>query len=167
MFGERLECEVSSKALVKSFKQRFEDYNNDVFSKMRWMDPQFWSDEPNYGNDEMATLATHFQDPLPLIAFDEIIVLQELNKFPSAKNVWKADLTCGCDEFPNLCKMASLVLLISCSNFKVERTFSTVSNILSDKCLSISHSTLNNNLMVYGNNSLGVKMKRKKSSRKL
>ena len=32
--------------------------------------------------------------------------------------------------------------------------FSTVSNIFSDKCLSMSHSTLNDNLIVYGNHSL-------------
>ena len=41
-----------------------------------------------------------------------------------------------------------------CSNSKVERVFSTVSNILSDTGLSMSHSTPNDDLIVYGNHSL-------------
>ena len=56
--------------------------------------------------------------------------------------------------------MASLVLSTSGSNSKVKITFSTVSNKLSDKRLSMSHSTLNDNLIVYGNHSLWNKDER-------
>ena len=159
-------------ALIKTLKQMFEDYNNEVYSKMRWMDPQFWSDESDYGNDDIGTIAIHFQEPLVFAAYDQGMVLREWKSFknfvrsyfsksPSAKQLWKSVLTYRRDEFPNLCKMASLVLSISGSNSKVERTFSTVSNILSDKRLSMSHSTLNDNLIVYGNHSLWNKDERK------
>ena len=45
---------------------------------------------------------------------------------------------------------------------KVERTFITIRNILSDKRLSISHSTLNDNLIVYCNDSLWNKNEKEK-----
>ena len=47
-----------------------------------------------------------------------------------------------------------------CSNSKIEGAFSTVSNIFSHKRLSMSHSTLNYNLVVYGNHSLCSKGER-------
>ena len=47
-----------------------------------------------------------------------------------------------------------------CSNSKVERAFSTVSNIFSHKRLSMSHSTIDDNLIVYGNHSLWSKDER-------
>ena len=158
-------------ALIKTLKQRFEDYDDEVYSKMRWMDPQFWSDESDYGNDDIVTIAMHFEEPLVFAAYDQGMVLREWKSFknfvrsyfpksPSAKHLWKSVLTYRRDEFPNLCKMASLILSISGSNSKVERTFSTVSNILSDKRLSMSHNTLNNNLIVYGNHSLWNKDER-------
>ena len=46
------------------------------------------------------------------------------------------------DKFPNLCLLASLIVSISGSNSSVECTFSFVTNILSDKHLSVSHNTL-------------------------
>ena len=59
-----------------------------------------------------------------------------------------------CEEFPNLCKLASLIMSISGSNSSVERTFSVVTNILSDKRLSMRHGTINESLIVYGNDDL-------------
>ena len=56
-------------------------------------------------------------------------------------------------EFPNLCALASLIMIsISGSNSSVECTFSFLTNILSDKCLSMSHDTLENSVIVSGNN---------------
>ena len=56
--------------------------------------------------------------------------------------------------FPNLCLLASWIVSISGSNnSSVECTFSFVTNILSDKHLSISHNTLENSVIVSGNNS--------------
>ena len=40
------------------------------------------------------------------------------------------------------------------SNSSIECTFSFVTNILSDKCLSMSHDTLENSVIVSGNNSI-------------
>ena len=55
--------------------------------------------------------------------------------------------------------LKSLTLII-CSKSRVERVFSTVRNIFSDKCISFSHSTLDETLIVYGNHSLWSKDER-------
>ena len=68
-------------AVIKTLKQRFEDYNDEVYSKMRWMDPQFWSDESDYGNDDIGTIAIHFQEPLVFAAYDQGMVLREWKSF--------------------------------------------------------------------------------------
>ena len=57
------------------------------------------------------------------------------------------------DEFPNLCLLASDREHIRV-NSSVERTFSFVTNILSNKHLSISYYTLENSVVVSGNNSI-------------
>ena len=44
--------------------------------------------------------------------------------------------------------------ILGWNNSSVERTFSFVTNILSDKRLSISHDTLENSVIVSGNNSI-------------
>ena len=74
-------------------------------------------------------------------------------RFPNAKHLWKSLLTLRRND-GKMCKKASLVMSISSSSSKVERTFITVRNALSDKSHSILHSTLNDNLIVYGNNPL-------------
>ena len=59
------------------------------------------------------------------------------------------------DKFPNLCLLASLIVSISGSNnSSVEHTFSFVTDIVSDKCLSMSHNTLKNSVIVSGDNSI-------------
>ena len=83
-------------ALIKMLKQRFEDYNDEVYTKMRWMDPQFWSDESDYGNEDIEAISIHFQDPRLFAAFNQRIVYENerapkswcgvtLKKFPECK----------------------------------------------------------------------------------
>ena len=57
-------------------------------------------------------------------------------------------------EFPNRCKFASLIVSVSGSNPLVERTFSFLTNIWSDKRLSMHHNTINKSLIIYGNDDL-------------
>ena len=113
---------------------------------MQWFDPQFWSDEVDYGKNELLELAKHFEEPLAFVLFNPVAVTRVWKSFknlvcsyyakiPSAKDLWKSVMSYRREEFPNLCT--------SGLNSQVERTFSTVTSILSDRCLSMTHNTLN------------------------
>ena len=54
-------------------------------------------------------------------------------------------------EFKNLCSLAEICLCIGASNSTVERRFSLLSNILTDKHLRISHKAMENCLLVAAN----------------
>ena len=71
--------------------------------------------------------------------------------------MWESTINFHETQFPNLIKLISLILSISGSNSQVERTFSTVTNILSDKRLSMNHNTLEDCLVILGNDSLWTK----------
>ena len=54
-------------------------------------------------------------------------------------------------EFPNLCLIASIVLSISGSNSAVERSFSILTLMLSDRRLSTSNKVLDDLMIIKGN----------------
>ena len=60
-------------------------------------------------------------------------------------------------QFPNLVTLISLILSISGLNSQVQRTFGTVTNIFSDKRLSMNHNTLEDCLVILSNDSLWKK----------
>ena len=68
--------------------------------------------------------------------------------------MWESTINFHETQFPNLVKLISSILSISGSNSQVERTFSTVTNILLDKRLSMNHNKLEDCLVILGNNSL-------------
>ena len=134
---------------------------------MQWIDPAFWTSDKELGIDEIKTIASHCKEPLSIASFDISHALKEwkewennnfvrsyYTKLPEAKPFRQSILCNHCQEFPNFCKLASLIISISGSNSSVERTFSVVTNILSDKQLSMPHDTINKALIVYGNDSL-------------
>jgi hypothetical protein len=151
--------------VIATLKDRFASYDDEIFSKMQWIDPAFWTSDKEFGIEDILSLASHFEEPLSLASFDtscalkewksfKIFVRSHYSKFPEAKPLWQSVL-CNCgQEFPNLCKLASLIVSISGSNSSIERTFSVVTNILSDKRLSMHDNTINEALVVYGNDSL-------------
>ena len=152
-------------AVITTLKDRFASYDDEIFSKMRWIDPAFWTSDKEFGIDDINIIASHFEEPLSLASFDISRALKEWKSFknyvrsyyaklPEAKPLWQSILCNRRQEFPNLCKLASLIISISGSNSAVERTFSVVTNILSDKRLSMRHNTINEALIVYGNDSL-------------
>ncbi len=155
-------------SLIKLLQSRFKDYNNKIFEKMRWFDPQYWMNESDYGNEDLLEVAKHFEEPLAFASFNASKVLREWKSFkkyvrsyytklPDAHTLWKSVLCYRRDEFPNLAKIASVIISISGSNSSVERTFSVLTNILSDKRLSLTHKAMNENMIVYGNHKLWSK----------
>ena len=57
-------------------------------------------------------------------------------------------------QFPNIEKLIQLILNISDSNSQVEKTFSTVTNILLGERLSMNHNILKGCLAILGKDSL-------------
>lgn len=151
--------------VIATLKDRFSSYDDEIFSKMNWFDPAFWTSDKEFGIEDIQSLSRHFEEPLSLASFDtpralkewksfKIFVRSHYSKLPEAKPLWQSVLCNRRQEFPNLCKLVSLIISISGSNSSVERTFSVVTNILSDKRLSMRHNTTNEALIIYGNDSL-------------
>ncbi len=101
---------------------------------MQWFDPQYWMNESDYGNEDLLEVAKHFEEPLAFASFNASKVLREWKSFkkyvrsyytklPDAHTLWKSVLCYRRDEFPNLAKIASIIISISGSNSSVERTF--------------------------------------------
>ena len=66
-------------------------------------------------------------------------------------SMWQIIFTYCTSEFKNVCSLAEICLCIGASNSTVERGFSLLSNISTDKCLRISHKTMENCLLVAAN----------------
>ena len=79
---------------------------------------------------------------------------EEASDWQCVHNFWTFRTPKICKEFQNLCKLASLIGLISGSNSSVECKFSVVTNILPDKRLSMRHETINESPNIYGNDGL-------------
>ena len=75
----------------------------------------------------------------------------------STRKIWHSTINFHETQFSNLVKLISLILSILGSNSQVEKTFRTVTNILLDKIPSMNHNTLENCLVILGNNSLWKK----------
>ena len=64
------------------------------------------------------------------------------------------------NEFPNLCIMAELVMVLSGSNSSVERAFSLLTLLLTDRRSSLSHKTMEDLMVININNKLWTPLER-------
>ena len=134
---------------------------------MKFMDREYWEDDNKFGEDLICLLVDHFKKPLVRSGFQKAKVFGEWKRFKihakthavnmSTRKMWESTINFRETQFPNLVKLISLILSISGSNSQVERTFSTVTNILSDKRLFMNQNTLEDCLVILGNNSLWKK----------
>ena len=122
-------------------------------------------DTKDYGKDEISVFCEHFSELLSFAGLHKDKIFFEWKAFKkfvktsvspgtTPRALWKSIELYQRNEFPNLCLLASLILRISGSNCFVERTFNFVTNIVSDKHLSMSHDILENSVIVSGNNSI-------------
>jgi len=142
-------------AIKELIETRFEkDYNDPILRSMDWFDVNNWEEEKEYGYDKLRNLSKHFKEPLEKAGYDEENVIKEWNKIRrhilahftkknSARQIWEKILLTMRDEFPNICLLAELIITFSGSNSTVERAFSLLSNMLSNRRLSTSHKTMN------------------------
>ena len=120
-----------------------------------------WDKTPDYGNDLILAFYNAFSEPLDQNNFDSKKALREWQQFKvfvqntypgfQALSLWKKICLFREIEFPNLVLMAKLMFAISGSNSSVERSFSILTQILSDQRLSVSHETMENIMLIAGN----------------
>lgn len=111
----------------------------------------------------MQILVEHFNIPLSLHSFmgkekklmNELKLLKRItphyyNDVP-APTLWKNVLRWRRHELPNLCMLVEIILAIAVSNGFVESTFSFLTAMLSDRCLSLNHDTMEDLLLIRAN----------------
>ena len=69
-------------------------------------------------------------------------IVQDLYPGKCSRELWKQIIMYRKQEFPELCRLASLMMTISGSNSSVVRSFSVLSLILSDRRLRSSHDVI-------------------------
>lgn len=140
---------------------RFSSFEADIYKDMMWLDPANWNeDDPTAEVASLLNLATHFKSrKTDRYTVDESAVKSEWRDlrntvklfYPKLKKVtqlWPKIMNYRRDSFPNICKLAEAVLCIGPSNSTVERGFSHLTAMLSDKRLSLSHRPMENLLLL-------------------
>ena len=130
---------------------------------MRWLNQANWNlATKNYGLEDLLFLANHFKDTLDETGFNKDNLKSEWKSFKHMVNQNYASVKCllsmsqriftyHASEFKKVCSLAEICLCIGASYSTVERGFSLLSNILTDKCLRISHKAMENCLLVAAN----------------
>ena len=142
------------KKMLREFKvlvnARFSSFQNQVFKSMKIFDPIFWNTEDEqYGIEDIESIYRHFKVPLDAAKFDvskakrewgnlKELVEESYNNF-KAHQLWQSFISRREAEFPNITLLMKLIMCISGSNSSVERAFSTLTMILSDRRLSLKH----------------------------
>jgi hypothetical protein len=145
--------------LVSSRFKSFKD--NPLFNSMKWLDPQYWNNEQQNGLNDMKYIMQHFNESLAEANFREDNVFQEWNAVQIIVKEQYSKLTClevwerlwnfKKAKFPNILLLAELCFCLSSSNSAVERCFSTLTTILSDKRLRMHHSTMEECMVIVAN----------------
>ncbi|XP_057295467.1 zinc finger protein 862-like [Hydractinia symbiolongicarpus] len=158
-------------SLKELLEAKFADFQEPVLKSMIWFDCRRWpTDDKSFGFDKIKEMYFHFKQPLDFNGYDEVVALCEwrsLRSFVKANHsgeeplsVWKTVLTFKRTEFPNLCMLAELVLCLSASNSTVERAFSLLTLLLSNRRLTMSHVTMENLLCINLNNKIWTEKER-------
>lgn len=153
--------------LIDYLENRFSSFDDPVFENMKWFDPKNWLEDSAYGNDQIEFLSDHFETILSKTAFLKASALIEWKKFKSftrvnfgdkllsngidARGVWKTILRYRKSQFPSLCLLAQIIITLSGSNSTVERAFSVLTALLTDRRLKTSHDTIEMIIRIYCN----------------
>ena len=156
--------------LIQMLERRFVCYKDEIFKSMKWFDPRNWMDSPDYGATQLQALGEHFKFPLEKTEFDAKKVLIEWKRFKlyvkthyedglmrleiTAAQIWRKIFQYRRTEFPNLCILAATVMVQSGSNSSVERGFSMLTALLSNRRIKLNHATIEMLMMIKINDKL-------------
>ena len=170
----RMDASTKKKAVLKELKdllqERFSDLSSPVFENIKWYNPKQWSNNRTYGIDQLTVLVEHFKEPLSHTKFDAESLFREWKLFRTfvnanyrsleAQQMWEKIFQYKRDEFPNLVIVASLVMVMAGSNSTVERAFSLLTLMLTDRRLSLAHDTIKDILTININDKLWTPQER-------
>jgi len=134
-------------------------FSHEVYKNMTWIDPANWISTKTELQC-LEKMVEHFKVPLEHHGFTfespklkaEWKDLKHLvrNFYPGVrcKKLWKQILQYRMEQFPNICLLAQIVLAIGVSNSVVESGFSHLSSMLTDRRLSLNHSTMEDLLLL-------------------
>ena len=153
--------------------KRFNENVTEIYTSMKFYDPQYWTDDSEYGVENIRSLMTYFKVSLAAANFDDRKVFSEWRSFKifakrnyseffeKPKCLWQRILKYRHGEFPNLCCLIELLTCFSGSNSEVERAFSTLTLLLSDRRLSMDHQTMDDLMVVKCNNYVWTEQERR------
>ena len=141
--------------IKEMLQDRFDNsYGDNVINAMKWFDIKNWRDEKEYGYEDFAALYTHFEESLNNAGYepDKVkkewgrvrhYILSNFKKSDESRDIWCKVLLSMRKDFPNIVILIELIISFSGSNSTVERAFSLLTNMLSDRRLSTAHATMN------------------------
>ena len=141
---------------------RFRSFESAEFSYMKWLDPANWCNDSKSEIECLNRIGKIFAIPLSLTRFDSSKINTEWKDFKSlvkhfypgikTLELWERILNYRKNQFPNISLLAELVLTIGVSNSVVEAGFSSLTAMLTDRRLNMTHSVMENLLLLKINN---------------
>ena len=139
--------------IIEMLQECFQNLDEEIFSLIKWCNPKSWTDDKDYGIDEIREFASHFHVPLSSSTYDKTKIRIKWRNFhchvslnlpgKEACVLWQNILSYKPKEFPNICFLAELMYCLSGSNSAVKRGFSILTMMLSDSRLKKSHDLMN------------------------
>ncbi|ELU15584.1 hypothetical protein CAPTEDRAFT_214278 [Capitella teleta] len=127
---------------------------------MMWVDPANWTTTPEE-LEAMDKMVQHFEAPLQAAGFKKDRLKAEwcsmkttykyYNAGQDAATFWAKSFKHRRPSFPNVCLQVKVVMALGPSNSIVESAFSILNAMLSDRRLSLQHSTMENLLLLKHN----------------
>ena len=174
--GERARQRASNKkkevseALIEMLKAHFISFEDPIFDEMKWIELKNWEATAENEINSITTVADRFEIPLSLTNFDKESAVKEWKKLKNhvkvnhkkqlimneltSVEIWEKLFKYQKQTSLNMCILAELILLLAGSNSAVKRGFSMLTNILTNWCLKMSHSTLKNLILIRSNDSI-------------
>ena len=153
-------AEKTVQKVKRSLKERFCSFQNeDVLRNCMWLNPETW-DEANSSEElkAMHAVVNHFEIPLSRKKFEPTNLKREWKGLKttvknyyskhSPKSMWASICKYRHLSYPNVCLLVNLVQCLGMSTAIVESGFSHLTALLTDRRLSMSHSTMEASLLI-------------------
>ncbi|KAK6186633.1 hypothetical protein SNE40_005922 [Patella caerulea] len=145
-------------SLINCLQKRFSSFDNqDFFKHLFWIDPANWTDLTTE-NEFLEWCYTYFKVPLEYQNFEVCKLKSEWKDFKytvnyffdgvGARNMWQQIFQHRKEQFPNICKLAEIILCIGPSNGVVEAGFSHLNSMLLDRRLCLNHGSMADLLLI-------------------
>jgi hypothetical protein len=158
-------------SIISCLQDRFSSFSNPVSDSLGWLDPANW--QPNDRAAEVPELekfSNHFIQPLQLAGFDKHKIKREwkdrrltVSKYyqkHKALPLWEALMKYRRSEFSNVLLLVEFALCMGVSNSVIESGFSRLTLLLSDRRLSMAHSTMEAFVLISINDKIWTEQER-------